>query len=149
MATAAAAKAPVHLWIVGLASLLWGLFSAFDYIMTETGNDWYLSQLWGFNDADRAYFQGFPAAQVAGWAFGVWAALLGAVLLLMRSRNAVWALAVALAGNVLAILIQFVIAPSPTYQPSEPMIATSLVYCVIVAGLVAYAWRMWARGVLR
>lgn len=149
MATAAWAKAPAHLWIVGLVSLLWTAFGVFDYVMTETQNDWYLGQLWGFNHDDRAYFLSFPAAQVAGWAIGVWAALLGSILLLLRNGFAAWAFVASFVGSAVGILVQFVISPHPTYQPSGPMVAMSFVYLLIILGLVVYAWRMRSTGVLR
>jgi hypothetical protein len=33
-----AAKAPVHLWIVGFLSLLWNGFGCYDYLMTRMRN---------------------------------------------------------------------------------------------------------------
>ena len=33
-----AARAPVHLWIVGILATLWNAFGCYDYIMTQTGN---------------------------------------------------------------------------------------------------------------
>ena len=38
MATAASRPTPMHLWIVGILSLLWNAFGACDYTMTEMGN---------------------------------------------------------------------------------------------------------------
>ena len=34
----ASAKAPVHLWVVGLLSLVWNGFGAYDYFMSKTEN---------------------------------------------------------------------------------------------------------------
>ena len=42
MATTAQARTPVHLWIVGILSLLWNCFGAYDYLMTRTHNMEYL-----------------------------------------------------------------------------------------------------------
>src|SRR6266540_746250 len=109
MATAASAKAPMHLWIVGLVALLWTGLGAFDYVMTQTNNDWYLSQLMQLSDADRVYLTGQAMWAVAAWAVGVWGALLGSILLLMRSRYAVWAFGVSLIGLLLSTLYQYVI----------------------------------------
>lgn len=62
------AKAPVHLWIVGILALLWNAFGAFDYVMTQIQNAAYLAQ---FSDADRLYFDSFPAWAEAAWALCV------------------------------------------------------------------------------
>ncbi len=89
------ARAPVHLWIVGVVALLWSLTGAFDYLATQLKLDFYMSQ---FTEEQLDYFYGFPAWAVAGWAFGVWGGLAGAVGLLLRRSWAVWAFAVSLAG---------------------------------------------------
>ena len=39
MSEAQATTTPRHLWIVGIVALLWSLFGAMDYIMTETKNE--------------------------------------------------------------------------------------------------------------
>src|SRR3546814_13177448 len=86
----AIAKTPVHLWAVGVLSLLWNAVGAFDYMMTKLGNADYLS---AFTPEQIAYFQGFPLWANIGWAFGVWGSVLGSILLLARSRHAVTAFA--------------------------------------------------------
>src|SRR3546814_16425474 len=77
----AIAKTPVHLWAVGVLSLLWNAVGAFDYMMTKLGNADYLS---AFTPEQIAYFQGFPLWANIGWAFGVWGSVLGSILLLAR-----------------------------------------------------------------
>src|SRR6476646_8640666 len=74
---------PVHLWIVGILSLLWNAFGCFDYFMTETANQAYLAKM----PADSlAYMNALPGWLTAFWAIGVWGGLAASVLLLMRSR---------------------------------------------------------------
>jgi hypothetical protein len=148
MATAAPAKAPVHLWIVGLISLLWTGFGAFDYVMTQMNNDWYLSQM-QLSDADRAYLTSQAAWAVAAWAVGVWGALLGSLLLLMRSRYAFWAYGVSLVGLLLSTLYQYVIAPGPADLRTTGLNMFMVVIWAIALGLFVYAWRMKGAGVLR
>ena len=36
-------KTPVHLYVVGVASLLWNAGGAFDYFMTQTKNEEYMA----------------------------------------------------------------------------------------------------------
>src|SRR3546814_2869987 len=62
----AIAKTPVHLWAVGVLSLLWNAVGALDYMMTKLGNADYLS---AFTPEQIAYFQGFPLWANIGWAF--------------------------------------------------------------------------------
>jgi len=35
--------APWHLWLVGIMGLLWDSMGAFDYLMTQTQNESYMS----------------------------------------------------------------------------------------------------------
>ncbi len=98
-------KTPVHLWIVGGLSLLWNCFGGYDYVMTQTSNAAYLAKC--STPEQRAFFDSFPLWMEATWALGVWGALAGSVLLLLRSRHAVTAFAVSLAGLALSTLWQF------------------------------------------
>ena len=141
-----AARTPVHLWIVGALATLWNAFGCFDYLMTQTGNADYLAQ---FTDAQRAYFQSFPAWMEAAWAIGVWGALLGSLLLLMRSRHAVLAFEASLAGLLVGTVYQYGLADMPDDMMTPPMLTISLLIWVIAIALLVYAMRMRRRGVLR
>src|SRR5205085_4851208 len=100
MQQTASARAPAHLWIVGILTLLWNGFGCFDYFMTKTNNQGYLSQM----PADAvAYANSLPGFATFFWAIGVWGGLAGAILLLMRSRHAVLAFAVSLVGAVVGL----------------------------------------------
>ena len=140
------AKAPTQLWIVGGLATIWNAFGAFDYVMTQTRNAAYLA---GFTDPQRVYFDSFPIWMEAAWAFGVWGGLLGSLLLLMRSRHAVTAFAVSLAGLALSTLYQYGLNAPPADMMTGAMIAMNLVIWAVAIGLLVYAMRMKARGVLR
>ncbi len=92
-------KTPWHIWVVGLASLIWHALGAFDYVMSQTRNANYLAMI---PDDVRpqmiAYLDAYPLWASAAWAFGVWGAVLGSGLILLRSRHAVTALWVSMAG---------------------------------------------------
>lgn len=139
-------RTPVHLWIVGIVSLLWNAFGATDYTMTMTRNATYLAAV---TPAQTAYFDSFPAWEVALWALGVWGALAGSVLLLMRRRIAVAAFAVSLFGLAGSTLYQFVIAPPPEALRGPTMIVMNLVIWAVAIALLVYARAMRARGMLR
>ena len=104
MQEAVQARTPAHVWIVGVLATLWNAFGAFDYVMTQTGNEAYLSQ---FTAEERAFFDSFPAWMEAFWALGVWGALIGSLLLLVRSRYAVHAFGISLVGIVVGMGYQY------------------------------------------
>ena len=139
-------RTPVHLWIVGGLSALWNAFGAFDYVMTQTRNEAYLA---AFTDAQRAYFDSFPAWMEAAWACGVWGGLLGSLLLLARSRHAVLAFGVSLAGLLVSSIYQYGMSSPPADMSTPGMIAISVAAWPIAISLFVYALRMSRRGVLR
>ena len=137
-------KTPWLLWAVGAVALLWNGYGGYDYVMTQTNNAAYLAQ---FTAEQRAYFDNFPMWMEAVWAIGVWGAVLGSVLLLLRSK---WAL-----QAFLASLIAF--AVSVIYGQmsggSAVMGTTGMVFSAVifVLGLVfvMYSRMMVRKRVLR
>jgi hypothetical protein len=139
-------RTPSHLWIVGAVATLWNAFGAFDYLMTQTRNAQYLAH---FTDPQRIYFESFPVWMEAMWAFGVWGGLAGSLLLLARSRHAVAAFAVSLAGLAASTFYQYVLSSPPEGMMTGAMIGMNLAIWAIAIGLLVYALRMRRRGVLR
>lgn len=136
-----------HLWLVGIVSLLWNAVGAFDYTMTQSRSEWYLAQ---FTPEQLAYFFSYPAWVVAFWALGVWAAVLGSVLLLMRSRFAAPAFAVSLVGIVVTSVYTFGLAETSMAEVTgSGAIWFSAVIFVVTLALWLYARAMRARGQLR
>lgn len=139
-------RTPLHLWIVGVVATLWNSFGCFDYIMTQTRNDAYLAQ---FTAGQRAYFESFPAWMEAAWALGVWGALAGSLLLLARSRHAVTAFAVSLAGLAASTFYQQVMTSLPPEFATPAVQGMTALIWVIAIALLYYAMAMRRRGVLR
>ena len=81
-------KTPWHLWLVGVLSLLWNGFGAFDFIQTTTRGEAYMRAA-GFDDAMVAYYEAMPGWMYVPWTLGVWGAVIGSVMLLLRRRWAV------------------------------------------------------------
>lgn len=100
-------KTPIHLWFVGVASLLWNLMGVIDYTMTQTHNRAYMAQ---FTPEQIAYFANFPAWVVGFWALAVWSALLGSILLLMRRGSAVMVFALSFAAMVVTMFHNYVLS---------------------------------------
>lgn len=138
-------RTALHLWIVGAAATLWNAFGCFDYLMTQTRNAQYLAN---FTDPQRVYFESFPVWMEAVWAFGVWGGMAGSLLLLARSRHAVTAFAVSLAGLAVSTFYQYGLSSPPPEMNSGGMMAMNLVIWAVATGLLIYALRMRRQGVL-
>ena len=146
------AKAPIHLWIVGLLSLAWNGFGCYDYLMTRMRNLDYFRAMAPDSDPEAmlAWVDGFPIYAQFGWGLGVWGGLLGSVLLLMRHRWAVPALGLSLLGAILGLGYQIVLAPpAPPPMNEGAMAMMPWVIILIAAGLYYYAHRQKQAGVLR
>lgn len=137
-------QVPWHLWAVGVISLLWNAFGAYDYVMSKLSPQSYFHQM-GLNDASVAYMMAFPAWLTAFWALGVWGSVAGSVLLLLRSRHAVAAFALSLLGLVVSQGYQALVMRPPE---SPPVALTAMIWGSL-ALLLWYAWAMTRRGVLR
>ena len=149
MATTAQARAPVHLWIVGILSLLWSCMGAYDYVMSRMHNMAYLKAMMpNANPAlVYAYMDSMPIYASIGWGLGVWGGLLGAVLLLIRSRYAVWAFLISLVGMVLSFGWQLFLATNVPAGMNNPVVPA--VITVIGLFMLWYSWSMEKKGVLR
>ena len=140
---------PAHLWIVGILATIWNAFGCYDYLMTRMRNTDYLKSMMPDVDPNAmlSYVDSFPIWAQAGWGLGVWGGLAGGILLLLRSRWAVWALGLSLLGAVLGL----------GYQMMNPMTGLEgfmafglpLIIIVVALALFLYARAQETRGVLR
>jgi hypothetical protein len=152
MQQAVSARTPAHLWIVGILSFLWNCFGAYDYTMTKTQGAKYIATTMPGVDANAAlaWIESMPIYAQAGWAMGVWLGLLGSVLLLMRSRWAVWSFGLSLVGAVLSLGYQLLLAPPMPGATQNPMMKVMpLVILAVAVALFFYARAMDRKGVLR
>jgi hypothetical protein len=152
MQQAVAARAPAHLWNVGILSLLWNCFGAYDYTMTRTQGAKYIATTMPGVDANAAmaWIDAMPMYAQIGWGLGVWFALLGSIFLLIRSRWAVWSFGISLAGALLSLGYQLALAPPmPGATQGGLMKVMPLVIIAIAVALFLYARAMEKRGVLR
>ena len=149
-----AGRTPWHLWVVGLVAVLWNGYGAYDYVMTNTQGEPYLRQAAGGMGWDAAktetfiaYYGAMPAWMTAAWAIGVWGGVLGALLLLVRRRWAVWAFAASLLGAAAGIVYHYTSGGSQiTGQEGTVMNAVILIGALF---FLWYSWTMAKRGVLR
>lgn len=136
---------PWHLWLIGVLGFLWSSVGAYDYLMTQTHNEGYMSS---FTPEQLEYFYGFPTWVVAFWALAVWGGVLGAVLLLLRKRLAVGVFLVSLLSMVVTAIHNYVLSDGMEFM-GDPfsLFFTALIF-LFALGLYLYARAMKNRGVL-
>jgi hypothetical protein len=141
------ATTPWHLWVVGLVSLLWNAYGGYDYTMSQLQGDAYYRSS-GMTDAQIAYFHSYPTWMIADWAVGVWASVVGSILLLARSRFALHAFLLSLAAVIVSLVYAYVLKPQPDVMTGMTPIMQGVI-TVACALFAYYSWTMTKRGVLR
>ena len=140
-------KRPWHLWVIPILAVLWNAGGAFDYLMTQTGNEAYLSML---TAEQRAYLAAFPTWVEASWALGVWGAMFGSLALLVRLRLAAPLFLVSLLGLAGNILYGQVLSDPSAYEiMGTAGTLFSVLICLSILFLWLYSRRMAERGYLR
>jgi hypothetical protein len=140
-------SAPWHYWVVTVVAILWNAFAAYDYFMNKTGGDAYMKKA-GMTDAQIAHMHAFPVWMTADWAIGVWGGLLGALLLLARTRYAFHVFVASLAAFVVMLVYTYVLSDGAKVMGQQGMIFNM----IILAGCLFFVWYsrlMTKRGVLR
>ena len=140
-------KTPWHLWLVGVVAVLFNAIGVFDFVMSMTQGAKYLASA-GMTPAQIAHYQEMPAWMTVDWAIGVWGALIGSVLILLRNKLAWPVLAVSLAAFLLSLVYTYVLTDGGKIMGPQ-MAITSAVIAGLLAFFIWYAWWMTRRGVLR
>jgi uncharacterized membrane protein len=134
-----------HFWAVAIVSLLWNAMGGVDYTMTHLHNAAWLAQM---TPEQIAWVNNFPIWATSCWALGVWGAIAGSILLLLRNRRAVVAFGVSLLGLIGSHIYQYSSnAPAGLNTGSGTMFVAVL--ALVAATLFWYALRMRKQGVLR
>lgn len=141
------AATPWHLWAAGVISLLWNAFGGYDFVMSVTQGETYWRAS-GMTDAMIAYYNAMPTWMYVPWVLGVWGAVAGSVLLLMRNRLAVPAFALSLLGAVGSLAYGLANPMPPLPEAMAMMSYMPWVIVGIAAVLAGYAWTMGKKGVL-
>ena len=151
MDNVARGRAPVHLWIVGALALIWNGFGCYDYLMTRMRNTDYLAEMMPTADPNAvlAWVDAFPVWAQFGWGLGVWGGLLGAILLLARSRWAVLVLGLSFVGALLGLGYQALAAPPLAGMEGALVDAMPYIIIAVALALFLYARAMRAKGALR
>ncbi|GIX18898.1 hypothetical protein [Erythrobacter cryptus] len=136
------AATPWHLWLVGVATLLFNAMGIISYTATRLGM---LAEL-GLSPDQIAFMDSYPAWISGFWALGVWGAFAGSVLLLLRSRWTVVAMATALFGLIGTTIGNYLVLDVPPAMQA-PLLDAAI--WAVTLFTLAYARRMAATGVLR
>lgn len=146
MATSAEGRTPALLWVIAILALLWNLFGCYDFMMTEMGNQSYLSH---FPADVVAYTLSLPRWTVAAWALGVWGGLAGSWLLMARNRLAIWPFAMSSFGAIVGLGYQMFLTQRPVDMKTGVMAAMPWMIILITLVLLWYAYDSIKRGILR
>ena len=134
-----------HFWLIGVIALLWNAMGAMDYYMTQTQNEFYMS---GFTPEQLEFFYGLPSWTIAAWAIGVWGGVLGALLLLLRRRAAVWAFLASLIGMVITAFQNYVLSNGLEVMGDAIALTFTAAIFLISVALLLYSRTMQQRGIL-
>lgn len=138
-------KAPWHFWVVGVVGLLWNAMGAFDYVMTKTRNEEYMS---AFTAEQLEFFYGLPAWVVVTWAIAVWGSVLGAILLLLKKGLAVQVFLVSFLAMVVTAIHNYGLSNGlEVIGDTFSLVLTAIIFFAGL-GLYLYARAMKQRGVI-
>ena len=128
-----------HIWAVGLLGAAWNAFGCYIYTMAMIRDP---DTLAAAPPAMVAALEAAPAWSNGAWAFGVWGGLTGCVLLLLRSRFAVAAFCISLAGLIGSTTYEVL------YAVPVDRVQQATIWLMALA-LLGYALFLRRRGLLR
>ena len=129
-------RTPWHVWLVGVLSLLWNAYGGYDFIMTNTQGETYMRSL-GMTQPMIDYFNAMPTWMYVPWTLGVWGAIAGSILLLLRMRWAVHAFALSLIGAVTSLIFGLM-NPMPDLPPAMAAMAYMPWVIAVIAALLLW-----------
>ena len=139
------AKAPWHLWAVGIATLLWNGFGAFQWYGQVTRSEGY----WGNLTMEQVQFViAQPIWVEVAFGVGVWTGVLGALMLLLRRKLAFNAFLASLVAILVSALYVQVLSNGREIMGSGTLVAAIAVAVVAIAS-IAYAGFARKRGIIR
>lgn len=139
---------PWHLWLVGTLAILFNGMGAFDYVMTQNGNEEYLQNTAGFSLEQIEYFARFPSWADALWAIGVWGGVLGGILLLLKKSLAVPVLFCSFVGGAAGMSHIYIFSNGLEVVGTLGNITFAVIIVNFGYGFFHYARSMKQKGVL-
>ena len=102
----------------------------------------------GMTPAQIRHYQEMPLWMTAVWTIGVWSAMLGSVLILLRRRLAFPVFAFSLAAFLVSLIYTYVLTDGGQIMGGQMAIASAVITALLLL-FMWYSWRMTKRGVLR
>ena len=143
--TGRAIRTPWHFWLVGVIAVLFNSIGVFDFVMAMTQGASYMASV-GMTPAQIAHYLEMPIWMTAVWAIGVWGAMLGSVLLLLRQRLAYVVFAVSLTAFLVSLVYTYVLTDGGQIM-GRSMATTSVVIAALLLFFMWYSWLMTRRTV--
>ncbi|HVF95062.1 MAG TPA: hypothetical protein VM900_12180 [Sphingomonas sp.] len=141
------AKAPWHLWLVGIAATLFNAIGVFDFVMTMARGSAYMASA-GMTPAQIEHYRDMPGWMTIVWAIGVFAAFAASILLLLRRRSAFPVFVASLAAFLVSLFYTYVMTDGGAIM-GQAMAVTSAIIAALLLCFALYARAMAARGILR
>lgn len=140
----AQAKAPWHLYAVGVVTLLWNGFGALQWYQQVTR----AASYWGkLTMAQVQYVQMQPMWVEVAFGVGVWTGVLGALMLLLRRKLAFNAFVASFVAILVSALYVQVLSNGREIMGSGTLVAAIAVAAVAIAS-IAYAGFARKRGII-
>jgi len=137
---------PKSYWFVAILFLAWNLVGIFNYLSSVKATPESLA-VQGMTAEQIEFMLGVPAHYMAVFALAVWSGLLGAILMLVRSRYAAPIFVVSLIFVVISFVLDFV---GGSFQIlGAPYIGVMVVVLILAVIEVLYSRKMRARGILK
>jgi len=135
-------KAPWHLWVVAILTLLWNGSGAVTIMLAQAG------RLTGLSADEAAYYAGQPTWFVISTDIATLAPVAAGIALLVRSQLAVWLFALSLALILVNNVYDLATGTSRALANQGAMIVTVIIAVIAILQLI-YSSAMKKRGVLR
>ncbi len=140
-------RTPWHLWLVALVTLFWNAAGAAEFAMIRTHNGWRLAHLAPHQIEQIA---AMPLWAQAAWALGAGCAVLGSLLLFLRSAIALWLFVLSLAGLAATTVYGLLLADSLDLADAAlPGLVFPAAIWIVAVLMVAYALALRRGRVLR
>jgi hypothetical protein len=140
-------KAPWHLWLVGVVAVLFNGIGVFDFVMSMAQGSSYMARA-GMTPAQIAHYEQMPTWMIAIWAIGVWGAMLGSLLILLRSKWAFPVFSVSLAAFLVSLIYTYMLTDGGEIMGAQLAIASAVI-TVLLVFFIWYSRLMTKRSVLR
>ena len=136
---------PWHLWLIGIVGGLWSSMGVVSFMLTQMNVEAVMSR---FPPQQREYFESFPLWADAFWAIGVFGAVIGCLLLLLKNRLAFPVLLASLIGAIVSTLGGLFLLGGMEVMRETGGLGLTVIPIIVAAFLAYYARAMSKKGVL-